>query len=751
MKNFVSDFLNKMSDHGLSPANSGDIHFTEKWHDYQISGDPKGKKKGFYILTVDGNFASGRFGDRRMGGETIGWHSKSDRKLTDSEKAEWKAKRDAANRKQEEDQRRDHEESAIRAKLIWQNAKPAPDDHPYLLRKQAKGNGCRISESGQILIPLYAAGKMWNIQSIDENGDKLFIARARKKGCYYPIADAADDKSVMAICEGFATGDAVRQATGLPVIIAFDAGNLKPVAQEMRKKYPNTRFIFCADNDQWTKKPDGTPWNPGIEKATEAAASIGGAQVIWPDVAPDDEKKRTDFNDIFVTEGAENVNNRIMSVLKAAVMDEPPPRYSLEYPPVDAQGGEVGQPPQQDDFWKEQLIGSDKGLKPGSIQNMYLFIKNHPDFKGVFGYNEFQHNITVIKCPKWEAGENFTPKRIDDVMITKATAELEKFGLAADTNKVYKAIQAAAMENTFHPAREYFNSLKWDGVERLKNWLSFYLGCESDHADYLSFIGKKWLCAGVARVFKPGCAFHHVLVLEGGQGSYKSTTFRELATFGNDNPMEYFTDSITIADIHTKDSVMKSMGCLIIELSELSGLSKKDDEEIKHWITLQYEDVRLPYAREMTRYYRQSILGASTNKYDYLRDPTGSRRFWPAKVGNRIDIEGIRRDKEQLWAEAVHVYKNGIYLGPEGDEIELANSERSKRLTQDPWADMVIEKAEEMDNRFKIPQIMDMMGMTVRDKDERASKRISAILQINGYENKPVWINGKTERLWVKK
>ena len=174
----------------------------------------------------------------------------------------------------------------------------------------------------------------------------------------------------------------------------------------------------------------------------------------------------------------------------------------------------------------------------------------------------------------------------------------------------------------------------------------------------MAFIGKKWLTAAVRRAFKPGCKFDHVLVMEGKQGKGKSTALKVLATFGHDVEESYFTDAIMIADIQTKDTIQKIQGSIIVELAELAGFNKKDDEEIKRWITLQHDDVRLPYARTTTRFNRQCVLSATTNSYDYLKDAIGNRRYWPVKTEN-IDLEALRADKTQLWAEAVYNFKPG--------------------------------------------------------------------------------------------
>jgi predicted P-loop ATPase len=313
-----------------------------------------------------------------------------------------------------------------------------------------------------------------------------------------------------------------------------------------------------------------------------------------------------------------------------------------------------------------------------------------------------------------------------------------------------KAIEAVAQENQIHPARDFFDSLEWDGTERLKKWLTYYLGCEDEDQKYLEFIGKKWLTAAVKRVYEPGCKFDHILVLEGKQGKGKSTALEKLATFGTEKKVAYFTDAVSIKDIGDKDTIMKVQGSIICELAELEGFSKKDDDEIKRWITMKHDDCRLPYARTVRRFPRQFVLAATTNSYEYLKDPSGNRRYWPCNVKS-IDIKSIEQDRVQLWAEAVHLYKQGLYIGPEQHEMLLAEKEQHKRIYQDVWTDDVID-AVGMMKSFKISTIMEQMGLIKKERDGRAQRRISTILRHNGFDNKAVYNprTKKTERLWRK-
>jgi predicted P-loop ATPase len=279
------------------------------------------------------------------------------------------------------------------------------------------------------------------------------------------------------------------------------------------------------------------------------------------------------------------------------------------------------------------------------------------------------------------------------------------------------------------------------------------MGAEGDAPEYLAFIGKKWLTAAIKRVFEPGCKFDHVLVIEGLQGKGKSTALEYLATFGHDKPEAYFTDNIRIADIQNKDTILLLQGSIIVELAELAGFNKKDDEEIKGWITLKRDRCRRPYDKTITVFERQFVLSATTNNHEYLKDPTGNRRYWPFK-SSCLDLEAIKRDREQLWAEAMHCYRSGLYIGPTEEEQLLAEVAQEKRRSIDAWEDDVMDIAHRLDPLYErgvtIKNILDKMGFPLRDQDQKSMRRVSGILQQNNYRNEIKWEDGKSKRVWIK-
>lgn len=301
----IQQFLEAMREHGCEPASGHEIVADDVLHRFQIAGDKPRSENGAYQLQVQADgFACGWFRNWKTG-ETVSWHSKTSRKASAEEKAAAKARVDAMRREREARDAEHKKDAAERAARIWAEAKPATGKEAYLARKLATGEGCRVYK-GAVVVPLRKGADIVGLQFIDDDGGKKFLSGSDVDGAYCSIAKRSDDLGTIAIVEGYATGASVRAAMGWPVIVAFNAGNLKAVARAMRDKYPDARIVIAGDNDQWTTVK-GKPVNVGKDAADQAAVAIGGAQVVLPQVAADDPAKRTDWNDIHVSDGLDAV------------------------------------------------------------------------------------------------------------------------------------------------------------------------------------------------------------------------------------------------------------------------------------------------------------------------------------------------------------------------------------------------------------------------------------------------------------
>jgi putative DNA primase/helicase len=267
---------------------------------------------GWGTLFADGE--GGVIGDWRTGAKHV-WQARRDRTLSPDESREWQAKIERERREAEAEQERGYIEAQKRAHAIFNEAKPAADDHPYLARKAVKAHGLKVYRGdlaiadapcdGALIVPMRdAQGAVWSLQFISPGEDKKYLPGGRVKGCYFGIGSAPKGEQALCIAEGYATAASIHAATGYPVVVAFDAGNLPAVATALRQKYPQVRIIVCGDDDY------RTPGNPGLTKATEAARAMG-AMLAVPDFGTDRPGGATDFNDLAQAKGAEAVKRAV--------------------------------------------------------------------------------------------------------------------------------------------------------------------------------------------------------------------------------------------------------------------------------------------------------------------------------------------------------------------------------------------------------------------------------------------------------
>ena len=275
--------LEEMKRHGLEP---GSINWTGRIVRFSVDGSSR-KKDGWYVAYPDAP-QNVRFGDWKNGVDAL-WTASRDSNLSDHDAAELREEWAKAKRQREADIKASHDRAAVRYNRVWSNA-PECHEHPYLTSKGVKGHGLR-AVGKRLIVPMKSivTGEVRSLQIITHDF-KRFAKGGEVIGGYCLLGEAPTGKERILVAEGYATAATLHEATKLPVIVAFTAGNLLAVAKGIRAKCPDLKIVVCADNDRFTDQ------NPGRLKGQEAAYAVGGFLTFPP--FPSGTPSGTDFNDL---------------------------------------------------------------------------------------------------------------------------------------------------------------------------------------------------------------------------------------------------------------------------------------------------------------------------------------------------------------------------------------------------------------------------------------------------------------------
>jgi hypothetical protein len=315
-----------------------------------------------------------------------------------------------------------------------------------------------------------------------------------------------------------------------------------------------------------------------------------------------------------------------------------------------------------------------KSALASNVGNTLLALETEPELVGAFGYDEMLRTEVLLRPLFKPADPNFRPRPVTDADVCAVQAHLQWFGFRrVSKDATHDAINKHAREHAFHPVRDYLDTLRWDGKGRLKTFLHDYFG--APQTKYTEQVGTMFLIGMVARIYKPGCKLDHMLILEGPQGTLKSSACGVLAG-------AYFSDQLP--DITSKEAFLHMRGKWLIEVAELRAYSRAAVDHFKEFLTRRSEQYRPPYARKEVNEPRTCCFIGTTNKSLYLRDETGNRRFWPVPTGD-INLDRLRADRDQLFAEAVNLFRAGMPWWPDGRQQACIADEQEARFEPDAW------------------------------------------------------------------
>lgn len=375
--------------------------------------------------------------------------------------------------------------------------------------------------------------------------------------------------------------------------------------------------------------------------------------------------------------------------------------------------------------WFNRLARNSQGDVEAHVGNLDLIFQHDARWKGVLAYCDFSYRIVFRNEPPISHVED----ELQDTDIARLRVWFHRNYPSMrppSRGEIGDAVVVAAQRERFHPVQDYLKSLRHDGVPRLGAWLQACFDARGDH-DYLAAVGRKALIGAVARVMRPGCKMDTMVVLEGRQGKGKSTAIKFL--FG-----DWFSDALI--DFNHNDFYQLLQGVWGYEIAELEALGKAEISTIKAIMSQQTDRFRPPYGTSPVTFKRQGALWGSVNQDEYLKDYSGNRRFWPVFC-RRVDLEWVKLNRDQLWAEALALFEAGENWWVDGEREEaLFEKEQDTRLQRDAWEPLIADWLKvQVGNWFTAADIL-IGALTMDSKSIQRvhQNRLSPIMKALGWK-----------------
>lgn len=541
------------------------------------------------------------------------------------------------------------------------------------------------------------------------------------------------------VVEGEKDANSLR-AMGMPATTSpMGAGNNK-WKPEHTKTLKSKRVAVFADADF-----------AGRNHAAQTVNSLlGQAKAVYLLECPEPHNDVSDWiaagatQEDIVERVAEKVRNKqeVTEPIPLSVAEPAPPAQAT---PAD-NGGAPPNPAHDEPgghlSWRKGLILNAHDQPKPNIANVLHALRAAPVLQGIVRFDTFTQRTIVHGQTPWGSRLEERWADSDDVFLAEW---LQREGINAGVDTVTQAVTAIAQKNPFDVLADWLNALTWDGTPRLDTAARFF-GAPDDLSCSLV---RRWLISAVARGLQPGVQVDHVLVLEGNQETRKSTALRALF-----DPMDkgWFRDSLPPLD--SKDAELQLIGAWCIEISELDSVNSRraEVERVKAFITRRTDSYRAPYARRVQDHPRRTVLAGTTNERQYLKDSTGNRRWWMIP-GGKLDIPGITRNQEQLWAEAVQQYKAGEtwWFEPEdAANVEIREMQEDRR-SENPWeADVLLYLSHEGRVGVTLPQLFLLVDLPLVKQNQAHANTMFKIVNSAGWVKKKIRVHNVQKNWYVE-
>lgn len=375
-----------------------------------------------------------------------------------------------------------------------------------------------------------------------------------------------------------------------------------------------------------------------------------------------------------------------------------------------------------------------KGKKIGgptrTDHNLEVVLGNDPRICKQIRYDEFSDQVFVGNAV------------LDETLEFHVGVWLERtYALVMAGPRIHAALVASAKRRPFHPVRDYLKARTWDGQARIDFFLRDFMGVR-DSALSRS-LSRLWFIGAVARAYEPGCKLDTTMILVGRQGARKSQALAALVPVAS-----WFSD--TPLDLRSKDCYQSIQGKWLYELAELNSVQRAEVARVKAFLSSQADNYRPPYGRMNVVRQRHVVLVGSTNEQEFLADPTGSRRFWPVLTGE-CDPDGVERERDKLWAEAVAAFHQGeAWWLDDPEERKLATTSDRFQVT-DPWEEPVRDwLARQGSAAFTLAQALEgACGKETSDQTGTDAMRIVRVLtKLGCVKAGNIRINGERRNWW---